>query len=147
MIVLRSALFVSGLILALSICFMSVATAQDQTTPAFVAPDPAAAATTAGELEILTVPMTAGELSELALVWQEHIKSVLQEIALRKVSVVYDDRFVTQIARLRWPPDSIAFQQIQNLPLILVIDTSDLLRDATVLLHRLESNLTIVAAL
>lgn len=82
MIVFRSARLVSGWVLAFAICCMSVATAQDQTAPAFVAPDPAAATTTAGELEILTVPMTAGELSELALIWQEHIKSVLQDIAL-----------------------------------------------------------------
>lgn len=58
------------------------AVAQDQTPPLFSAPEPSDVTTTATELEILTVPMTAEELSDLAATWQEHIKGVLQEIAL-----------------------------------------------------------------
>jgi small conductance mechanosensitive channel len=68
--------------LTLSVGLGSDAVAQDQATPIFSAPEPTAVTTTASELEILTVPMTADELSDLATTWQEHIKGVLQEIAL-----------------------------------------------------------------
>ena len=68
--------------LSLSVGLASDAIAQDQPVPIFSPPEPTAVATTASELEILTVPMTADELSDLATTWQEHIKGVLQEIAL-----------------------------------------------------------------
>ncbi|AXI54895.1 hypothetical protein SuNHUV7_23610 (plasmid) [Pseudoseohaeicola sp. NH-UV-7] len=68
--------------LTLSVGLGSDAVAQDQAVPIFSAPEPTAVTTTASELEILTVPMTADELSDLATTWQEHIKGVLQEIAL-----------------------------------------------------------------
>ena len=68
--------------LTLSVGLGTDAVAQDQAVPIFSAPEPTAVTTTASELEILTVPMTADELSDLATTWQEHIKGVLQEIAL-----------------------------------------------------------------
>lgn len=60
----------------------TITLAQDQTVPSYAPPDPKASTTTARELEILTVPMTVDELSELATVWQSNIKSVLQNIAV-----------------------------------------------------------------
>jgi len=74
--------FLSICCLTLSVGLCSDAVAQDQAVPIFSAPEPTAVTTAASELEILTVPMTADELSDLATTWQEHIKGVLQEIAL-----------------------------------------------------------------
>lgn len=73
----------------LSICcvtlFVGLGTgsvAQDQAVPIFSPPEPTAATTTASELEILTVPMTAADLTELAATWQNHVKLNLEEIAV-----------------------------------------------------------------
>jgi len=60
----------------------TVTFAQEQTVPAFSAPEATAITTTADELELLTVPMTTDELSELAIVWQDHIKTLLKKSAV-----------------------------------------------------------------
>lgn len=78
----------------LSICCLTLfvglgtsAVAQDQAVQTFSPPQPTAVTTTASELEILTVPMTAEDLSELAATWQNHVKSVLEEVALMNLEL------------------------------------------------------------
>lgn len=65
--------------------------AQDQAAPAFSAPDASDIETSTEQLEILTVPMTAEELSELAATWQGHTKAVLEEIALLNLELLEAD--------------------------------------------------------
>ncbi len=72
-------LLISFLVMVLGLG--EVAVAQDQGASSFSPPAPTSVTTTASELEILTVPMTADDLSELAVIWQNHVKSVLEDIA------------------------------------------------------------------
>ena len=61
--------------------------AQDEDT-SFSLPDVTSATTSASELDILTVPMTASDLSELAEVWQGHLRDRLEEIAELNLELV-----------------------------------------------------------
>ena len=83
-----------GILSILSVGFIfgfGSADAQDQAVPAFSAPDAADISTSASQLEILTVPMTAYELSDLAMTWQGHIQTVLQQAALLNLELLEAD--------------------------------------------------------
>ncbi|MEP1201036.1 mechanosensitive ion channel family protein [Tateyamaria sp.] len=67
---------------AILIWLGTITFAQEQTASAFSAPEPSAITTTAAELELLTVPMTTDELSDLATAWQDHIKTLLEQSAV-----------------------------------------------------------------
>ena len=73
--------------------------AQDQNAPAFSAPAASDIGTSAAELEILTVPMTTEELSELAATWQGHFKLVLEEIALLNLELLEADDARDEVIR------------------------------------------------
>lgn len=96
--------------------FASFATvfAQDQTAPAFSAPDPASATTTASELEILTVPMTTVELSDLATTWQGHMKSLLEDIALLNLELQIADETRSIVLRTELSEKVEIQRSIQN---------------------------------
>lgn len=85
----RKILHICAVLLALLVGTSAVA--QDLAASAFSAPEPTAITTTAAELEVLTVPMTADELSELVMVWQGHTKGVLEEIALLNLELASAD--------------------------------------------------------
>ena len=72
------------------------ATAQDEDT-SFSLPDVTSATTSASELDILTVPMTASDLSGLAEVWQGHLRDRLEEIAELNLELVDAQPFVHQM--------------------------------------------------
>ena len=68
------------IVVAFSHLCAAASLAQDERS-SFQSPDPTSPTTTVSQLDLLTVPMTAGELAELAEVWQDHLKSELAEVS------------------------------------------------------------------
>ncbi len=75
-------------VLVLGLTLSTFLYAQEQSSPGFLIPDSASTSTSAEELAILTVPMTADELGDLSAQWQENIKAALQNIAALNLELV-----------------------------------------------------------
>ena len=89
---MKNALLTLLCAIVLVFCLDSLtAQAQDQNAPAFSAPDPASDSTSAAELTVLTVPMTAEELSDLAATWQAHVKAASGEVASLNLELLEAD--------------------------------------------------------
>ena len=73
--------------------------------------------------------------------------SVLHEMLLWQITIVYYDGFISEVTCLSREADALSIKQVKDLTLILRVDLSKLLPCAAILFDRLESNLTIVAAL
>ena len=86
--ILNSKLLRAALFLVITLTFWSAAVVAQDDPPPFTAPDAASPDISSDALDILTVPMTSAELSELATLWQDHLRSHLEDIAQLNVELL-----------------------------------------------------------